>query len=258
MKIIARAPSHTSRYSQTVTEIQVNIGQLDSAKLDDGIKALEAYRTEFDRGWERIPALRLLAETHESKGNLAEAGKLYEELADLPDAPDEVKRTAAMLGTQMLMRGKKYKEAETKLIAFRARLPEKDPQRAQITILMSQSQLLQGKTAGVEKELREALAATTDLYPQALGHNCLGDYYLAARQPEEAFWEFLKVHLMYSQDPTEHARALYNLWKLFDSVKNDPIRAQECLDRLLNDKDYIGKEYYNRARAEAKSSPGTP
>jgi tetratricopeptide (TPR) repeat protein len=238
-----------------IAEVQLRIGQLDNAKLDDGIKAMEAFTNEFPQGWEVVPSLKLLADAHETKGNPNEASKVYEKLAELPDAPEEVKRTAGMLVTQMLLRGKKFKEAEAKLIALRKRLPDNDPQVGQVTVMLVQSQMMQGKTEGVEKQLRDALATNPDLYLHSVGHNCLGDLFLAQKKPEAAFWEFLKVHLMYSQDRTEHARALYNLWKLFDSVKNDPVRAGECLDRLLNDKDYIGTEWQTRAKAEAKPTP---
>jgi tetratricopeptide (TPR) repeat protein len=238
-----------------MAEINFSIAQIEPTKLDEAIKAMDTYRNEFPFGWEVVPALKLLAEAYEAKGSVTEASKVYESLADLPDAPDETRRTASMLATQMLLRGKKFKEAETRLTAMRERMPPGDPQRGQITVMLCQSKMLQGKTDGVDKELKAALAGTTDLYLNSVGHNCLGDFHLASKQPEEAFWEFLKVHLMYSQDRTEHARALYNLWKLFDSVKNDPIRAQECLDRLLTDKDYIGTEWQTKAKAEAKPTP---
>lgn len=241
-----------------IAEVQVSIGLVDNAKLDDGIKALDTYRSEFARGWEVVPALKLLAETHELKGNLVEASKVYEELASLPDAPPEITRTASMLVTQMLLRGKKYAEAETKLRAVQQLVPKTDPQYGQITVMLCQTKLLQKKTAGVEADLRAALASSSDLYVHSVGHNCLGDLHLENKQQDEAFWEFLKVHLMYSQDRTEHARALYNLWKLFDKVKNDPIRAQECLDRLLTDKDYASTEWYTRAKAEAKPMTDLP
>jgi hypothetical protein len=56
---------------------------------------------------------------------------------------------------------------------------------------------------------------------------------------------------MYSQNRTEHARAMYHLSNLFFTVQKDPIRAQEVLERLT-DKEYDGTEYQARAKAEKK------
>ena len=63
-------------------------------------------------------------------------------------------------------------------------------------------------------------------------HNCLGDYYRLRKELEPAFWEYLKVDTLYSQDKEESAKALYYLAELFDKVKNDKVRAEECLTRL--------------------------
>ena len=46
---------------------------------------------------------------------------------------------------------------------------------------------------------------------KALAYNTLGDYYQQAKQPDEAFWNYLRVDVLFNQDREEHARALYNL-----------------------------------------------
>ena len=47
----------------------------------------------------------------------------------------------------------------------------------------------------------------------------------------------------------EHARALYWLSKLYDSVKKDTQKAQECVERLKS-KDFEGAEYAKKIAAE--------
>ncbi len=234
-----------------VAEVQAEIARADKTKIGDAVKALEEFRTNYGRSWQLIPTMKHLAELQELKGDLEAAGKVYEELADMPDAPADVKQTAQMLMAQMLLRAKKYKEAENRLVLARARLQPNDTQRPKITVMICQSQMLQGKLDGVEKELTAALTATQDGLLQAVGHNCLGDYFLAKKQDEAAFWEYLKVHLMYTQDRTEHARAVYRLSKLFDSVQKDPIRAEEMRAQLLSDKDFLGTEWQEKAKAES-------
>ena len=60
------------------------------------------------------------------------------------------------------------------------------------------------------------------------------------------------MDVVYNEDKHEHAKALYYLSKLFVEVKNDPVRAQECRDRLLG-KEFLGQEFQMLA---AKEKPG--
>jgi len=74
---------------------------------------------------------------------------------------------------------------------------------------------------------------------RAAAHNGLGDYYREKGQVEEAFWHYLRVDVLYSQDLEEQARALYWLSKLyekkaFEGRAGDPERAKNCRDRLLD------------------------
>ena len=49
----------------------------------------------------------------------------------------------------------------------------------------------------------------------------------------------------------EHARALYWLSKLYDSVKKDKGKAAECVEKLKS-KEFEGAEYARRLAAETK------
>ena len=86
----------------------------------------------------------------------------------------------------------------------------------------------------------------------ALVHNTLGDLYRVKGDKEEAFWNYLRVEVVYPQDAVEEARALYYLATLFDTVKNDPARAQECLEKLRREDRFRSTEYRQRAEAEKK------
>jgi hypothetical protein len=118
-----------------------------------------------------------------------------------------------------------------------------------VQVLLAQSQLEQNNLGAVETQVKSALAGTSDNLVRAVAHNTLGEYYLRGKQEEEAFWQFLRVDVLYNQDKAEHAKALYHLSKLFDRPRNDPARARECRDRLL-DKQFAGTEYQRRAESE--------
>ncbi len=90
---------------------------------------------------------------------------------------------------------------------------------------------------------------TTDKDLKALAYNALGSYYYGKDQLKEARWEFLWVDVVYNQDQTEHAQALYYLFKIFDKLDQKD-RAQECREALLGDRAFIGMEWQRLARNE--------
>ena len=102
---------------------------------------------------------------------------------------------------------------------------------------------------GAEAQLKSALGATTDEAILAAGHNVLGDYYLKKGQPEDAFWHYLRVDVQYGSDREEGAKALYYLSQLFDKVKNDRVRARDCLTRLQDKGQFGSTEYHKRSLA---------
>jgi hypothetical protein len=56
--------------------------------------------------------------------------------------------------------------------------------------------------------------------------------------------------VLYNQDREEHAKALFELSKLFVQVKKDAARAERCLDRLINDKEFAGSTFQKLAAKE--------
>jgi hypothetical protein len=223
----------------------------DPAKRDAAVAALAAYKTDFPGGWEVVPALRQLAQLLEDKGDAAAASAAYADLAALPDLPKEMRQESEVLAVRLLLRGGKYADAETKLKALQAGLAKDDPLRTFVDVYLVQSQMAQGNPKQAEQRLQAALRGTTDNGVRALAHNLLGDYYRLQKQPEEAFWHYLRVDVLYGQDREEHAKALYYLAQLFDKPKNDPVRAEECLTRLKG-AEFSGTLYQRRVSEEKK------
>jgi hypothetical protein len=216
------------RSAQALAEL----AKYDQTQIDPAIAVLKAFKADNDKGWELVPALKLLAELQEGKGDAAEALQTYQELTKVPNVPKEMKQEVDLLRAQLLLRTGKSEDAEKLLDGLRTSLAAADPQRATILVYLAQSQIAQNKMNDVEANLKAALAAAGEPAVKGLAHNVLGDYYRKKNMNEEAFWEYLRVDALYSQDRNEHAKALYYLSKLFADVKKDKGKAQEYLDKL--------------------------
>jgi hypothetical protein len=221
----------------------------DPGKLDAAIADLKAFKDAHPDSWQIVAATKALARLLEEKGDVPGARKAYEDLGKIAGVPSQVKLDSDVQVAKLLMRDRKYAEAEAKLKALSAALPNEDPQKAGLLVVLAQAQMEQNQLGEVEPLLRGVVASATDPVQQAQAHNALGDFYQKKNQPEDAFWEYLKVDVLYNQDREQHAKALYFLSKLFDKAKNDPMRAQECKDRLA-DKNFADLEYAKRAASE--------
>ena len=178
-------------------------------------------------------------------------------MAANPDAPPDVQLTANLQVARLLSRDNKNADAEQKLKSVAASMKADDPQRTYVQVSLAQTQVAQGNIKEAEAPLKAAVAGAGDDHLKALAYNALGDYYLQNKQPDEAFWQYLRVDAVYNQDREEHARALYNLWKLFESVRGDQQRSNECLQKL-EDKSLAGTDYQARALKEGGGAKKAP
>jgi tetratricopeptide (TPR) repeat protein len=237
------------RYRMAV--LRVHIAREEPGKREAALAALNQYRKDFPNGWEIVPCLRLLAQMYEEDGNLKGAQEMYNELLKLSDAPKEIKLESNLFVSNLLIRDKQYDKAAETLRKVRDLMPAEDPQRPKVLVYLCQAELMQGKAKDVEKTLTSAINATNDAPVRALAHNTLGDYYREVKKDDaEAFWQYLRVDVLYNGDREEHARALYWLAKLYESLRKDNGKAQECKDKLK--KDYETTEYGRRFAAETK------
>jgi hypothetical protein len=253
-----KGSANALRYVQYRTAmLAVQQAKDDPTKVDAAIEALNNYRTSNSIGWEIVPATKTVARLQEAKGDQNGARQAYDELAANPDVPKEIQLATNLLVARMLLHANKFGDAEQKLKSVAAGMKADDPQRGFVQVYLAQTAVAQGHTKEAEAPLRAALATATDDALKGLAYNALGDFYQQNKQPEEAFWQYLRVDVLYSQDREEHARALYNLWKLFESVRADQPRARECLDRL-KDKSFSGTDYQARALKEAPEEKKAP
>jgi hypothetical protein len=215
-----------------IAQVVAQMSKDDAAQIEPAIKLLQTYKVEQDKGWELVPAMKLLAQLQEGKGDVAEARQTYLDLAKIPNLPQENKQEFDLLVGQLSLRTGKLDEAATVLERLRTGMAAADPQRSVVLVYLAQCQLLQNKMNDVEANLSAALSGTSEPAVKCLAHNTLGDYYRKKNQNEEAFWEYLRVDALYPQDRNEHAKALYYLWKLFDEVKKDKVKSTEYLEKL--------------------------
>jgi tetratricopeptide (TPR) repeat protein len=242
-----------SRYLQyRIARVAVLIAQEDSTKTEEAIKALEAYRAANPGGWEITLTLKELARLQEETGKFEEARKSYEALVDIPGLPSEARLESEILVSKLLLRGRKFPDAEKRLKTLEKGLPPDDPQRAYVQVYLAESQLGQNNLGQVEAQLKAALKTSVDPRLRGVVHNLLGDYFQKQGQSEEAFWHYLRVDALYNDDPEEQAKALYYLGTLFDKVKRDKGRADACIARLLEDKRLQGTTYEKLAKVNAK------
>jgi tetratricopeptide (TPR) repeat protein len=246
------------RYVQfKIAEVTALQAQDDPAKADAAIKLLTDFKTNHPGGWQMMAALKTLARMQEEAGKVDDARKAYEELADLPEVPAEVKRESTLLVGKLLLRGGKYADAERRLAKLAASLSPGDVQAPFVRAYRAECQLGQNNLTSVVKELTDVIRASADPKLRGLAHNLLGDYYRKKGQPDEALWQYLRVDALYNEDAEEQAKALYHLAGLFDKVKKDPLRGKECASRLL-DKRFAGTVYQRLLLQEAKKDAQGP
>src|SRR5262249_34098644 len=160
------------------------------------------------------------------------------------ELPKEVRDQAELLVARMLIRGNKHEAARGRLEKMAAALPTTGPEHARVEVYLVQCDVAAGKVDQAATKLETMRKGDLDPAVKGLVYNALGDIALKKRDvaqddiakksyAEEAFWDYLWVDVVYNQDRHEHAKALYELSKLFLSVKNDPARAQQCRDLLL-------------------------
>jgi hypothetical protein len=240
------------RYMQyKIAEVTVQLAKDDPTKKDEAIKLLAEYKKDNPAGWQILSVLKTLAKLQEDAGRTDDARKTYEELAEVPGVPAELKQESEILVGRLLLRGGKYNDAEARLKKLADTLSAGDAQKPFVDAYLAESRISQGNPASVEKQLQDLVRNNTDARLRGVVFNLLGDHYRKRNELDKAFWSYLRVDAMYNDDAEEQAKALYHLATLFDKKKNDRVRAKECAARLKTPR-YDGTLYQKLAGGEAK------
>lgn len=212
---------------------------------------LKGFRTKHPDCWQFATVMLTLARVQAAQGEFTAAEETYKIIAEHPKLSEGTKNEAALQVVRMSMQARKYPEALKKLKELSAVLTKDHPQMLSVQLAEAECHAATGNIAAASAILKKLLKETKDRDIRAIAHNTLGYCYYEAKQLQEARWEFLWVDVVYNQNKAEHAKALYYLAKIFQQL-NDPDRAQECLEMLLNDRQFQGLEFQRRAAAEQK------
>jgi len=251
---LRQLPSVHRYFQYRIAQTLALLAQDDPSRRDAALAALNDYKSAFADGWEIVPALQWLAILQEEKGDIEAAGKTYADLSELPGISAAMRLQSQLKGVRLLLRARKFREAEAKLKGIQSALPTDDSQRAFVEVYLIQAQIAQNNHRdGMDKKLEQILRTNNDGILRALAHNALGDYYRIKGDNVQAFWEYCKVDMLYNQDKEEHAKALYYLGQLFDKPpRNDRDRAEEFRSRLKSPQ-FDGTLYQRLAIAEKKT-----
>ncbi len=102
------------RYLQfKMAEVTMLQAEDDPTKTDTAIRMLTDFKKDGASTWTITPALKMLARLQEDAGRTDEARKTYEELAELPELPQELKQESEILVGRLLLRGEVRRRGET-------------------------------------------------------------------------------------------------------------------------------------------------
>jgi len=227
----------------------------DPTQGEAAAEALTKFKADHSDGWQLLACAKQLAMLKEHMGDTAAVKKLYEELAAKPELDKETRQEFGLLEARMLLRTNQTAAAKTKLQQLAKDLSAQDPRSVRLQVYLAACDASSGVSKETDKQLTAIIAGGSENDVKALACNTLADAQLKDGKPGEAFWLYLYVDVLYPQDREEHAKALYHLSKLFEQVKKDAARAQQCLERLASDKEFTGLELQKRAQKEKKPAP---
>jgi hypothetical protein len=209
--------------------------ETDPSKAEEAIAALTKYKNEHANSWQIFRVASLLADLQLKNNDLAGAEKTYTDLAANASLPKEARQEFDLQAVQLLIEGRKYDQAANKLKTLA--LPDTDPRADYVKVYgalcngVSQPATLNQSVSQIE----QIIDKTKDADLKALAHNALGDCYRLNQRYKDAMWEYLKVDMVYNQDRKQHARALEQLPKIFEELKDEK-RAGEYRDKLKKEK----------------------
>ncbi len=247
-----------------IAMLRVRQAQEDGDDPKTAIAKLSAFtKSKFNKtGWQIGSAYQTLGRLQVEAGDFDAAADTYARIADLEALSEDVRQDAKLSIIQVKLQAGKYEEARAQLTELQSNLTkgsrfEARARVAEAECLVAETKKFKAKDDPARVKLfaqavdlvRGVIKESNDPYVKAVGHNTLGFCYMEQGQPKDAVWEFLWVDVVYNQDRTQRAKALYHLWDLF-TKDGDAARAQESRELLLQPQ-FAGTEY-QRMLKEAK------
>ncbi len=214
--------------------------------------------TEFTKNhpdsWQYPAATILLIKLHVQQGDQEKAEETLKSFID-SKANLAMKKQAELMMARLHINRGKYGDALQQLNTIMVSAPKDSPyflraKLAEAECLAATNKLPEA-TSNLKSILEKAQTAK-DKVTLAKAYNTLGMCYYQAGKFHEARWQFLWVDVVYNEDPEEHAKALYYLWKTFREL-NEAKRGQEFFNMLVNGEAYSISEYQAKAIEENKA-----
>jgi len=229
------------------------IAQRDASRVDEAIKSLEDFRKANPDSRFHYTLHETLGQLQLSKGNSAEAGAAFAELAKAP-WPD-LKLKASNYEGRILIAGNQLDAAIAKFngVAESAGdTAEEKIRRFEALLGKAECLVKQKMHEDAEKILKQVIdsASGEESALHATAFSFLGDVQRETGKPKEAILSYLYVDLLYSGERNEHAKSLCYIALLWDQLGRAD-RAEDARSRLK--KDYPNSPWVKVVESGAKS-----
>ena len=246
--ISKESPFARRQVEYKIAMLRVRQAQEDGEPADKAMARLKDFaKSKYNKtGWQITNVLQTLARLQLESKDFDGAEESHTRIAEMEALPDDVRQDAKLSVIQVKLQAGKYDDARAQLRELQNDLKPGNrfyarAKVAEAECLVAETNKFKGKDDPARIKLfaqavdlvRGVIKESNDKYVKAVGHNTLGFCYMEQGQPKEAVWEFLWVDVVYNQDRTQHAKALYHLWQLF-TQEGDAPRAQECRELLLS------------------------
>ena len=220
--------------SWAIARAQGRMALTDRSKLDEGIKALEGFKSAHGDHYTYYDALKLLGDLYLVKQDYVKAQSTFDQLskAPWPDYQMQAKIAAGRLKQQENKVDEALPLFEA-VIGMSANNPQEESQRQ--AAMLGKAKILIAKNQNDEAQtlLKEVLdkAAPDDTAVQAEAYVRQGDCYRAQNKDQDALLAYLHVEVLFSAEKPLHAESLFHLSKLFAKLGQMP-RAAEHREKL--------------------------
>lgn len=213
---------------------KVQLALSGNGTLDDARQQAKAFLSENSKCYRVPQAIELLGDVLMASEDYEGARTQYTKLGKAP-APYFKTRSAILIGRSLQAEGEHQEAVSSFEKALQAAegntVAESQALGATLDLAVSQAALgeVEQSTGQVKLIIEKADTKDTELLARA--YVALGDCYLQAKDPKSARQAFLHVDLLFSSAGAEHAKALYELSRLWGDL-GQPDRALDAKERL--------------------------
>jgi tetratricopeptide (TPR) repeat protein len=204
-------------------------------EITDAGKQLNAFVRNHPDSFHFLEASEMMGDLLMASGRYDFAEKQYAELAKAPWSSYKM-RAAVNLGRSLQAQGKQAEAIQQFDSALDMSDDGVDSQNQKLSATLGKAVSLAetGKTPEavkiIQKVIQDADPSQKELHARA--YNALGNCYEKSKQTKEALFAFLRVDVVYSNVPEQHAEALAHLVNLWKAVGNEE-QSREARETLL-------------------------